>query len=120
MIDFRLYMAQRISALIMVPLVMGHIAVMIYAVQGGLTAAEILGRTQGSMMWFLFYGSFVVAVSVHAAIGIRTIMSEWTGLNMRAINLVSWVILAGLLGLGGRAVMAVTMTGGGLWTGGGL
>ena len=67
MLDIRLYMAQRLSALIMVPLVIGHIAVMIYAVQGGLTVNEILGRTQGSFAWFLFYGSFVVAVSVHGA-----------------------------------------------------
>ena len=58
MLDIRLYMAQRLSALIMVPLVIGHIAVMIYAVQGGLTVNEILGRTHGSFAWFLFYGSF--------------------------------------------------------------
>ena len=75
MLDIRLYMAQRLSALIMVPLVIGHIAVMIYAVQGGLTVNEILGRTQGSFAWFLFYGSFVVAVSVHGAIGLRVILS---------------------------------------------
>ena len=73
MLDIRLYMAQRLSALIMVPLVIGHIAVMIYAVQGGLTVAEILARTQGSVAWFLFYGSFVVAASVHGAIGVRVI-----------------------------------------------
>jgi fumarate reductase subunit C len=33
MIEFRLYMLQRLSALLMAPLVLGHIAVMIYAVQ---------------------------------------------------------------------------------------
>ena len=38
MLDLRLYMAQRLSALVMAPLVIGHIAVMIYAVQGGLSA----------------------------------------------------------------------------------
>ena len=48
--EFRLYLLQRLSALIMAPLVIGHIAVMIYAIQGGLTAAEILGRTQGSLL----------------------------------------------------------------------
>ena len=61
MLELRLYMAQRITALIMAPLVIGHIAVMIYAVQGGLSAGEILGRTQGSLSWALFYGCFVVA-----------------------------------------------------------
>ena len=60
MLDLRLYMLQRLTALIMAPLVIGHIAVMIYAVQGGLTVDEILARTQGSVAWFLFYGSFVV------------------------------------------------------------
>ena len=72
MLDLRLYMAQRLSALLMAPLVIGHIAVMIYAVQGGLSAGEILGRTRGSLFWALFYGGFVVAVSIHAAIGLRT------------------------------------------------
>ncbi|MEO1460418.1 MAG: succinate dehydrogenase, partial [Pseudomonadota bacterium] len=48
MLDLRLYLAQRLSALVMAPLILGHIAVMIYAVQGGLTGAEILGRTAGS------------------------------------------------------------------------
>ena len=62
--EFRLYLAQRISAIVMVPLVLGHIAVMIYAVQGGLSAEEILGRTQGSLWWMLFYGTFAVAVAI--------------------------------------------------------
>ena len=77
MLNIHLYMAQRLSALIMAPLTIGHIAVMIYAVQGGLTVDEILSRTQGSLSWFLFYGSFVLAVAVHAAIGVRVISFEW-------------------------------------------
>ena len=108
MLDLRLYMAQRITALIMAPLVIGHIAVMIYAVQGGLNAGEILGRTRGSLFWAFFYGGFVVAVSIHAAIGLRTVLSEWTGLRARALNAVSWGILVVLLVMGGQAVLAVT------------
>jgi fumarate reductase subunit C len=109
MLDARLYMAQRISALIMVPLVIGHIAVMIVAVQGGLTAAEILGRTQGSVGWFLFYGTFVAAVSVHAAIGLRVIVHEMTGLRGFGLSALMWVAGTGLMFLGARAVTAVTM-----------
>ena len=109
MLDLRLYMAQRLSALIMAPLVIGHLAMMIYAVQGGLSAGEILGRTRGSMFWALFYGGFVVAVSVHAAIGLRTIISEWTSLRGPLLNGFAWVIFVGLLAMGGRAVLAVTM-----------
>ena len=56
MISARLYILQRATALIMAPLVIGHIAVMIYAVQTGLSAAEILSRTQGSFSGQRFTG----------------------------------------------------------------
>ena len=104
----RLYMLQRITALLMVPLVLGHIAVMIYAVQGGLSAGEVLGRTKGSWVWFLFYGTFVIAVSIHGAIGLRTIAQEWLRLKGLALNLFFWVSGLGLFALGARAVWAVT------------
>ncbi|MDA7963468.1 succinate dehydrogenase [Ruegeria sp.] len=109
MLDLRLYMAQRISAMVMAPLVLGHIAVMIYAIQGGLSTAEILSRTQGSVFWFLFYGLFVVAVSIHAAIGLRVIAHEWLRLRGAALSLLTWGIGLVLLVMGGRAVMAVTL-----------
>lgn len=108
MLDLKLYMAQRLTALIMAPLVIGHIAVMIYAIQGGLSAAEILGRTQGSVFWFAFYGLFVLAVSVHAAIGLRVIAHEWAGLKGPALTGLTWAVGLGLLLMGARAVWAVT------------
>jgi len=113
MLNLHLYMAQRLTALIMVPLVIGHLAVMIYAVQGGLSVAEILARTQGSLAWFLFYGSFVLAVSIHAAIGMRVIMFEWLGIKGTLLSLISWGVCLLLLMLGGRAVWAVTFAGAG-------
>ena len=97
MVDYRLYLAQRLSALIMAPLTLAHIGLMIYAVQGGLSAAEILGRTQDSLAWFLFYGLFVFAVSIHAAIGLRTILREMTSLSAVVINGLSWGICIALL-----------------------
>lgn len=103
-----LYLAQRISAMVMVPLVAGHIAVMVYAVQGGLSAGEILGRTQGSVFWFAFYGLFVLAVSVHGAIGLRAILREWAGITGTMLTGLSWAICTLLLALGARAVWAVT------------
>lgn len=109
--DLRLYMAQRITALLMAPFVIGHLAMMIYAIQGGLTAAEILGRTQGSTLWFLFYGGFVVAVSIHGAIGLRNIAEEWVGLRGVALEVFMWLVGLGLFTLGARAVWAVTFAG---------
>lgn len=107
--EFRLYLLQRLSALIMAPLVIGHIAVMIYAVQGGLTAGEILARTQGSLFWAGFYGLFVFAVAVHAAIGLRTIANEWLRLEGAALHALTWAVFVGLAGLGGQAVFAVVV-----------
>lgn len=108
MLDLRLAFAQRIAALIMAPLVLGHIAVMIWAVEGGLTAAEILGRTRGSLFWGAYYGLFVIAVSVHAGIGLRVIAHEWFGLRPRWLAAFAWAVGIALAGLGLRAVVAVT------------
>ena len=109
MLNVRLYLAQRITAMIMAPLVLGHLAVMIYAVQGGLTAGEILGRTQGSWLWGGFYGLFVIAVSIHAAIGLRAIAHEWTGLSGTRLNVFTMGTGLLLLALGLRAVYAVVV-----------
>lgn len=102
-----LYMAQRLSALVMAPLVIGHIVLMIIAVRNGLTAGEILARTQGSLLWAGYYGLFVLAVSIHAAIGLRTIASETFRWHGRALDWAAIAIAGMLLLLGGRAILAV-------------
>ena len=112
MLTLRLYMLQRITALLMAPLVLGHLALMIYAIQGGLSAAEILGRTQGSVLWFLLYGTFVIAVALHGAIGLRAIAHEWGGLKGGTLEVFMWAVGLGLFALGARAFWAVTFAGG--------
>lgn len=109
MLGLRLYVAQRLSAMVMIPLTLGHIAVMIYAIQGGLSAAEILGRTKGSIVWFLFYGLFVLAVSLHASIGLRVIVHETLGLKGRGLEIFMWLAGILLLAMGLRALLAVTL-----------
>ena len=109
MLNIRLYMLQRITALLMAPLVIGHLVVIIYAIQGGLSSAEILGRTQGSLIWFAVYGTFVLAVALHGAIGVRVIIHEWFGVQGHALEAAMWAVGLGLLGLGARAVFAVTI-----------
>ena len=103
----RLFVLQRLTALALAPLVLVHLGLVLVAVRGGLTAAEILSRTQGSVGWALFYGLFVVVVAIHAPIGVRNVLREWTGLARRAVD---WVALGFgllLLGVGLRAVWAV-------------
>lgn len=109
MLSIRLYFFQRLSALVMAPLVLLHLGVMIYAIQGGLSSEEILGRTQGSVFWALVYGLFVASVSVHGAIGVRSIAYEWGRLRGLSLDLLSWAFCLVTLVLGGRAVYAVVL-----------
>jgi fumarate reductase subunit C len=73
----RLYLWQRATAALMVPLVLVHVAVIFYATRKGMTAADILSRTHGSIVWASYYGLFVAAASIHAAIGMRNVLTEW-------------------------------------------
>ena len=103
-----LFLAQRASACVLAPLVLVHLGLAIYAIHGGLTAAEILGRTQGSFGWALFYGLFVVAAAVHAPLGLRNVLREWLGWKGPGVDLALFGFSLVLLALGLRAVSAVT------------
>src|SRR5919106_5881742 len=105
----RLYFWQRLTAALMAPLIVGHLIVVFYATSAGLSAADILGRTRGSVGWALYYGAFVVLAAIHGAIGVRTVVGEWTPLRGRGLDVLMWGfgILLFLLGL--RAVVAVVL-----------
>ena len=107
MLTTRLFLAQRLSALLLTPLVLIHLAMIIYAVQGGLDSSEILSRTQGSLFWAMLYGLFVLAVAVHGAIGIRVIAYEWLHLRGTMLGVISWLLFGLLLALGLQAVLAL-------------
>jgi fumarate reductase subunit C len=102
------WLAQRASAAVLGLCVAVHLATMIIAVHGGLTAADILGRTRASVGWAAFYGCFVLAVAIHAPLGLRTIASEWLGWRGRAANVVFMLFGVALAVLGARAILAVT------------
>ncbi len=105
--EVRLWVAQRATAVVLAACVVVHLAVIIYAVRGGLTAAEILGRTRGSVAWGVFYAVFVLAAATHGAIGLRTVAAEWLGFRGRAAEWTMAAIGLVLLALGLRAVFAV-------------
>ena len=104
----RLWLAQRASAAVLVVCVAVHLATMVAAVRGGLSATEILNRTRGSFGWAVFYGVFVLAVSIHAPIGLRTVAAEWLGWRGGAANALWLVVGIVMLLLGVGAVAAVT------------
>jgi len=107
--SLRLYVWQRLTAAVMAPLVLVHIAVIFYASRKGLSAADILGRTRGSLMWASFYGAFVAAAALHAAIGVRNVLVEWSPLGESRAGLFSTLFGVLLLVLGLRAVAAVVL-----------
>ena len=86
-----------------------HLGLILYAVDHGLSAEAILGRTRGSVLWGGYYGLFVVATAVHAPIGLRGIFREWLRWHGRYADLLLSILGLGLLALGLRAVYAVVV-----------
>lgn len=106
----KLWYAQRISAMVLGLCVAIHLLIMFYAIRGGLTAGEILGRTQGNWFFAIFYEVFVLACFVHAPIGIANILREnFPGSSKVAI--LPWLLACLILVLGTTAVIGV-FTGG--------
>ena len=103
----RLWIAQRASAAVLAVCVVVHLVTIIYAVRNGLSAAEILGRTRGSVAWFAFYSLFVLAVTIHAPIGLRPVLGEWLGWRGRSRDLFLLIFSATLAWVGMRAVLGV-------------
>jgi fumarate reductase subunit C len=103
----RLWLYQRISAMALALFVAVHIGIIVYAVRGGLSAAEILSRTRGSVGFAVFYGLFVLACAVHAPIGLLRIAEEW--LRWRGPTAIAaalaFALLLAIMGL--RAVYGV-------------
>ncbi|WP_245479558.1 succinate dehydrogenase [Hansschlegelia zhihuaiae] len=102
-----LYLAQRATAAILGVAVIIHLATIMYAVRGGLTAGEILDRTSGHAGVFAFYAVFVVAAAIHAPIGLRSVLREWTVWRGRSLDVAALGFAGLILVLGLRAAYAV-------------
>ena len=110
LLQARLWYAQRISAMVLGLCVAIHLFIMFYAIRGGLTAGEILGRTQGNWLFAIFYEVFVLACLVHAPIGLANILRE-NFPRSSGVSVLPWILVALILVLGTAAVIGV-FTGG--------
>lgn len=106
--ETRLWFAQRATAMLLAVFVAVHLVTIVYAVRGGLTAAEILGRLQGHAGWFAFYAAFTLAAAVHGTIGLRAIAQEWLGWRGPSLEIAVAIVGIALAILGLRATWAVT------------
>ena len=102
-----LWIAQRASAAVLALCVAVHLVTIVYAVRGGLTAAEIFARTRGSVGWLAFYSIFVLAAAVHAPIGLRPVLGEWLGWRGKSREVFALAFGIALAWLGMRAVLSV-------------
>lgn len=102
-----LFLLQRASAALLAIFVAIHLAVILAAIRGGLTAGEILARTRGNGAFLIFYALFVMAVAIHAPIGLRNVAREWLGLTGRFADGLILLFAVGLAALGFRAVFAL-------------
>ncbi|MBI1776712.1 MAG: succinate dehydrogenase [Proteobacteria bacterium] len=98
-----IWVVQRLSAAMLAGAVAVHLATVLYAVRGGLKAADIIQRLHGSVGWMVFYALFVIAVALHAPIGLRTVFSELMGWRGRSLDLAMLALAVALLWLGLRA-----------------
>jgi fumarate reductase subunit C len=87
-----LWAIQRVTAMVLALAVTVHLITIMIAVRGGLSAAEIIGRTSGSEAWLGFYAVFALAAGLHGAIGLRGIAAEWLGWRGRGFDL-AWVAI---------------------------
>ena len=102
----KLWYAQRISAMVLGLCVSIHLIIIFYAIRGGLTAEEILGRTQGNITFAIFYEIFVLACFVHAPIGLANILEETFSKGFISKILSSFLAVL-ILSLGTTAVIGV-------------
>lgn len=102
-----LFLAQRLSAMVLAAVVVVHLGTILYAVNGGLTAGEILSRTRGSIGFLVFYAVFVLAAAVHAPIGLRAVCREWFGWRGGAFDLALLAVAALFVALGLRAAFGL-------------
>ena len=105
----RLWYWGRISSIVLAFCVLVHLAVIIYAVRGGLSGAEVLARTHGNLAFGLFYLVFVLACAVHVPLGLARIVREELGWGERGANLFAALSALLLLVLGLRSVYGVVL-----------
>ena len=106
-VEAKLWYWQRISAMVLALCVIAHIAIMIYAVRGGLSGAGILGRTRGSISFAAFYAVFVFACAVHVPVGLMRVFEEWLRLDRFMSVVLAKLFGVAILFLGMRAVYGV-------------
>lgn len=108
-LEIKLWLIHRLSAMVLGLFVVIHLVTMIVAIQGGLTAEEIMARTQGSYLIGSFYLVFIVAAALHGSIGLRTVAQEVVGWKGPSLNLMTAVFCLLLCVIGFTAIKGLVL-----------
>lgn len=106
-----LWLAQRLSGAVLALTVTVHLVTLIYAVRGGLSAAEIIARVHGNVAWLVFYLTFVAAAAIHAPLGLRVILAETTPLKAPLPGMLASLLGVALAVVGARAALLLFAAG---------
>jgi fumarate reductase subunit C len=101
------FLLQRASAAVLAVCVVVHLATIIVAMRQGLSSQAIVARMHVSVFWPAFYTLFVVAVAIHAPLGLRVIAEEWLRWRGRATDALLATFALVLFGGGLYAVRAL-------------
>ena len=107
-----LWVAQRLTAALLIVGAVIHMATNVYAVRGGLSAAEVVDRIHGNQVWLVFYLAFATTAAIHGPLGLRTILLEMTPIKACRINVAMGGFAVIVLWLGWRAVLGLYNFGG--------
>lgn len=108
MLSQRLRRLQLATAVVLLPLILVHIGLVVFVIVSGASAAEIIGRIEGSIGWALYYGAFVIALAIHGPIGMRNVLLTWTSWRGSSLDVVACLLMIGLSLIGLKAIVAVS------------
>ena len=103
------FVLPRGSAAVLAVRFVGQLATILYAVRYGLTSQAIVARMHADPVWPAFYTLFVIAVAIHAPLGLRAIADEWLSLHGRGTDVVLTIFALVLAGGGLHAVRSLTV-----------
>lgn len=101
-------MAMRGTGLLLSVLVLGHLLFVHILTDVSQTGSTFVARRWSSALWVVWDGTMLTAAFLHAGIGMRTIIRDYTRRGARGIWLAgTYGAIAALCGLGWYAIVAV-------------
>lgn len=107
MYDVQLTRIERLSRRVLLGMTLGHLALLIYAVQTGQSIDAYLQFARQNLALAALNGVLVLAAAAHAAIGLRAIVTYTLGVTGMVLNSFAMATFWGLSATGTFGVIAI-------------